>query len=95
LVGPNNSGKSTILEFFYELRDVFAQMRGGMLRFTSSGSHNQPIGYLIAEASGIFSRNSSGPRSLVITLSGDDASPPRLHNGVQVFAKPGGLADNR
>jgi ABC-type cobalamin/Fe3+-siderophores transport system ATPase subunit len=43
LVGPNNSGKSTILEFFYELRDVFAQMRGGMLRFTSSGSHNQPI----------------------------------------------------
>ena len=87
-VGPNNAGKSTVLKLFYELRDLFRQIGWAPIGFAQLSDQQQPgVQYPSKlDSQAIFSRSTTGPLLIQITLSDDAITrPQRVHNGVSVL----------
>ncbi|MBI4527464.1 MAG: ATP-binding protein [Deltaproteobacteria bacterium] len=83
LVGVNNSGKSSLLKFFYEFRQLFAQLQGGnnnllaALKGQSQSFSIMPGVFDIAE---LFSNINNRDLEIIIELPEDpdiSANPPR------------------
>ena len=68
LVGPNNSGKSSLLKFFYELRDNWIQLTdiNQLLQLLSGGTLGSPFKEVYDQQE-VFS--DSNDRAMVVEIS--------------------------
>jgi len=82
LVGPNNSGKSSVLKFFFEFRNLLAQIssQGELTEILRGhGRSFSPQG--ISDFAELFSQENARPIEIEIDLSpadGDNPGPPHL-----------------
>ena len=74
LLGQNNSGKTALLRFFYEFRNLFHQLaQGGMLMNGLRGIRLQFARVQTHDMESIFSRANDRPLTIEITLSDTNA----------------------
>jgi ABC-type Mn2+/Zn2+ transport system ATPase subunit len=88
LVGKNNAGKSALLKFFYELREVFRNLGQQPLQFATPENRSVRVSYPaeVPDPASLFSRSTTGPITVKISISGNAVTnAPRLHNGAQVY----------
>jgi energy-coupling factor transporter ATP-binding protein EcfA2 len=71
LVGKNNAGKSALLKFFYELRDVFRFAGHTPMQFAMPGNQSSAISFPpeVPDPAALFSRNTVGPITVKLSLS--------------------------
>lgn len=64
-VGPNNAGKSTVLRFFYEFRDLFQRLPNDLP--AAAGENRATFSVALPDLSELFTK--SNPRDLVIEMA--------------------------
>jgi ABC-type Mn2+/Zn2+ transport system ATPase subunit len=93
LVGPNNSGKSSLLRFFYEFRPVFATLSAAeaLISFTRPGSQ-MGVGFAVADPEQVFSNFNARDLTVAIELTdvtgAENAS--RVISGAEISFPRGG-----
>ena len=77
LVGVNNSGKSALLKFFYEFRNLFAQMQpgaAGLLHMMRTGTSVDLLG--VRDRLEIFNNVNNRDIEIDIAVKGNFGAPP-------------------
>jgi predicted ATPase len=91
-IGPNNAGKSSLLRFFYEFRELFRQLsEPGFLQtaLTARGGFGFPSS--VADASEVFHKGNDRDIQVTVTLPRHDGSFPSLER-VDVVVPRGSTA---
>lgn len=78
-VGPNNSGKSSLLKFILEMRNLWGQLVGPVNIFNSLVGKN-PIGFtpLVRDVGAVVCDSTDRPTQILIDIPGDETPLDRL-----------------